>query len=201
MNRREALKKLGLTFGLVAAGPGFMAACASAEKPADGRYFFTDEQFDLLSSTVDVIIPKTTKYPSASEVGVPEYIDRYIGEVVSLEEQDKIKAYMDVLSKKSASTAVDELVKGALDLEPADQGKMWNQINSYTESVNSGTSGSLSDEAAIFALMYNLRSMTIGAYKNSRKVGEEILVYESVPGHQKGCVDLQETTGGLAWSL
>jgi len=27
------------------------------------------------------------------------------------------------------------------------------------------------------------------------------LAYSPIPGQQKGCVDLEETTGGRAWSL
>ncbi|RLD77819.1 MAG: gluconate 2-dehydrogenase subunit 3 family protein, partial [Bacteroidetes bacterium] len=47
----------------------------------------------------------------------------------------------------------------------------------------------------------NLRTMTIWAYKTSEKVGEEILAYDPIPGDFHGCISLEETTKGKAWSL
>jgi hypothetical protein len=32
-------------------------------------------------------------------------------------------------------------------------------------------------------------------------VGEKVLAYDPIPASQKGCVSLEETTNGKAWSL
>ena len=46
-----------------------------------------------------------------------------------------------------------------------------------------------------------LRNRAVQAYKTNEFIGEEVRPYASIPGQQKGCVDLQETTGGKSWSL
>ena len=46
----------------------------------------------------------------------------------------------------------------------------------------------------------NLKWMTINAYKTSQEIGENVLVYDPVPGAYL-CGDLQELTGGKSWSL
>ena len=46
-----------------------------------------------------------------------------------------------------------------------------------------------------------LRSNAIWTYKTSEQIGEKVLAYDPIPGIQKGCVSLEEATGGKAWSL
>ncbi|MDG1342929.1 MAG: gluconate 2-dehydrogenase subunit 3 family protein, partial [Flavobacteriaceae bacterium] len=55
------------------------------------------------------------------------------------------------------------------------------------------------EDAAKFA--GQLRNLTVNAFKTNEFIGENVLAYAPVPGQQKGCVDLMETTGGKAWSL
>lgn len=38
-------------------------------------------------------------------------------------------------------------------------------------------------------------------FKTNEFIGENVMAYAPIPGQQKGCVDLMETTGGKAWSL
>ena len=37
--------------------------------------------------------------------------------------------------------------------------------------------------------------------RENEYIGKNILDYRPVPGEQKGCVDLEETTGGLIWAI
>ena len=78
---------------------------------------------------------------------------------------------------------------------------MFESINSYTEAIAEGTTGELDDEVTRFAFANNLRGMTIWGYKVSEYVGEEVLAYLPVPGEYVPCGDVQELTGGKAWSL
>ncbi len=207
MNRREALKKLGVTFGLVMTGPalfrsyeanGFSAMPSlSSFKPQ----FFTQEQFMALTQAVDVILPETDNAPSASQVGVPQYIDSYVDEVVSLEEQPQIREYVDRLARRSKNTPMEELVEKSLNASEEEERELYDQINTYTEAKRNGEEVSISDDAAIFSIMHNLRDMCISSYKNSEYIGEQVLAYAPVPGEQRGCVSVEEATGGKAWSL
>lgn len=58
-----------------------------------------------------------------------------------------------------------------------------------------------SDDAVNFGVLKSLRSRGIYAFKITEQIGENVLAYAPIPGEQKGCVDLQETTDGMAWSL
>ena len=57
------------------------------------------------------------------------------------------------------------------------------------------------NEAFSFNFLNTIRQLTITAFKGNEYIGENVLAYVPIPGQQKGCVDLQETTGGRAWSL
>ena len=64
-----------------------------------------------------------------------------------------------------------------------------------------GKEALLDDNVASHAFATNLRNMTIMGYKTSEYIGEEVLAYLPLPGEYIGCGDLQELTGGKAWSL
>ena len=75
------------------------------------------------------------------------------------------------------------------------------EINNFEKSTTQGQKSKLSDEIAIFALLTNLKSLRIRAYRGSELVGEQYLAYDPIPGRQIGCIDLEEATGGRIWSL
>ena len=56
-------------------------------------------------------------------------------------------------------------------------------------------------EANSYNFLSTIRQLTITAFKGNELIGEKVLAYSPIPGQQKGCVDLEETTGGSAWSL
>jgi hypothetical protein len=41
----------------------------------------------------------------------------------------------------------------------------------------------------------------VSAFKTNEYIGKNILVYRPIPGEQRGCVDLIETTNGRAWTI
>jgi len=205
MKRSEALKKLGLTFGLIAGGPSLLSVMQGCKRTTiNGDWepmFFSIEQANLITETVDVIIPASDVAPAASEVGVPQFIDQFVNEVVSVEEQGLIKDYMSHYEKLAARSGVPKIVEQTFSKTEEEQAEIYRKIDSYAEALKQEQQGSLDDESAVFAFLNNLRGLTIMSYKNSETVGENILAYEPVPGRQQGCVDLQETTGGKAWAL
>ena len=58
----------------------------------------------------------------------------------------------------------------------------------------------LEEEKEAESFAKELRSLTINAFKTNEFICEKVLAYAPVPGEQKGCVNLMETTGGKAWS-
>lgn len=216
MNRREALKKLGLSFGFLVGAPtavSILQGCSnSGTTTGAAAQFFSNTEKDVISKIVDIILPATADTPSASEVNVPEFIDQYLNEVVSLEEQERTKEYLgkfiEQLEAENGNSggsftedSIRPFVAESLEKSREEEQEIYEKINTYTQAKQSGESVELFAEVANFALLTNLRSMAIWSYKTSQKVGEEILAYEPIPGRQQGCVDVEEATGGRAWSL
>ena len=95
MKRREALKNIGLTAGFVVATPSVFSLLQSCTSEAETwtPLFFTLEEGVILKAIADTILPKTDT-PSATEVNVPEFLDRYVKEILSDEDQAETKASM-----------------------------------------------------------------------------------------------------------
>ena len=56
-------------------------------------------------------------------------------------------------------------------------------------------------EALAYSSLITLRQWTAKGYRFNEYIGKTVLDYRPVPGEQKGCVDLEETTGGLIWAI
>lgn len=215
MDRRVALKNMGLSLGYAVAMPTLISIVQSCKNEKILEWtpdFFTPEQGAVLTQLVDIILPKTDT-PSASEVQVHLFIDRLTDQVTEKGKQDFMKMSMD---KFIAKALKDSGKEKAADLEPKDlepvlaetlkmtkedQIQNLKVIDVYTESMANGKPVDITDEVSRFGFANNLRGLTIWGYKTSEYVGETVLAYLPVPGEYIACGDLNELTGGKAWSL
>ncbi len=215
MDRRKALKNMGLAMGYTVATPtliGLMQSCKGEPVMEWTPDYFSKEEGSVLTKLVDIILPKTDT-PSASEVQVNIFIDKFINEVADKEQQEFTKMSMDRFLEKATKAAgkekaedlsVEELEKtlaSTLKITKEDEVRNMEAITTYNEAIAKGQKALLDDEVASHAFANNLRGLTIMGYKTSEYVGEEVLAYLPVPGEYVGCGDLQELTGGKAWSL
>ena len=74
-------------------------------------------------------------------------------------------------------------------------------VQMYNEAMAAGNEATLDTDVASHAFATNLRGMTIWGYKTSEYVGEEVLAYLPLPGKYVACGDIDELSGGKAWSL
>ncbi|WP_411029555.1 gluconate 2-dehydrogenase subunit 3 family protein [Spongiimicrobium sp. 3-5] len=84
MDRRKALKNMGLTLGYAVATPtlvSIMQSCKNEPTLAWTPKFFSMEEGTVLNHLVDIILPKTDT-PSASEIQVDLFIDGFVNEVM-----------------------------------------------------------------------------------------------------------------------
>lgn len=63
------------------------------------------------------------------------------------------------------------------------------------------TAPPLNDDQLSCVFVESLRDMAIMGYKTTEYVGENVLAYQSIPGEYIPCGDLQELTGGMAYSI
>ncbi|WP_282048918.1 gluconate 2-dehydrogenase subunit 3 family protein [Maribacter aquivivus] len=215
MDRRRVLKNMGMSLGYMVATPTLLSivqSCKSEPALTWTPEFLAQNEGSVLSKLVNLILPKTDT-PSATEVQVDIFIDRFAKDVMEKEQQDFFKMSMNKFIDKALADSGKEKAEDltAEDLDPVlasslkynkdQQAEMLKTINSYTKAITEGGTAELDDEVSRFAFANNLRGMTIWGYKASEYVGEEVLAYLPVPGEYVPCGDLQELTGGKAWSL
>mgnify|MGYP000365267957 CR=1 FL=1 len=77
MDRRRALKGLGLSLGYIVATPtiiGMLESCKTDENQWE-PIFLTISEGIVIKNLIDLILPKTESIPGALEVNVPEFLD------------------------------------------------------------------------------------------------------------------------------
>lgn len=216
MDRRIALKNMGLALGYTVATPtllNMLQSCAQETGPDWTPVFFTPEEGAVVRQLADLILPKTDT-PSASEVGVHAFIDRYMDEVSEPVEQNILRELLGTFINKARSASGKQAGEALTpeDLEPVladalkkrekdEETRLYETLRTYNEAMAEGQPAELDEEISAFAFANQIRSTVIWSYKNTEYVGEEVLAYLPVPGEYIGCTDLDELTGGKAWSL
>ena len=198
MKRREVLKNLGFATGFFVATPtiiSLLQSCTSDIKTWVPE-FLTIEQGIVLTNIVDIILPKTD-LPSATELNVPQFIDKYVNEVLDDKSQISIKTAFDNIisvlkpnSEDSIEKITQENYKALLDKHMLIKGEVDTERESNPESL----------EMTKSEFLNTLKSITIFAYVNTEEIGERVLAYDPIPGAYY-CGDLQELTGGKSWSI
>ena len=201
MERRKALKNMGMAMGLTLATPTVMSILQSCQQDTGPDW------------TPVFILPKTDT-PAASELQVHAFIDSYMEAVPAAAEQDFMRmafgAFIDKALADSGKEAAEDLT--AEDLEPVlaeslakktpeEEAVMMEAIGSYQEAVETGQEATLDEAISRYSFANNLRGSVIWAYKNTEYIGEEVLAYQPVPGEYIPCGDVDELTGGKAWSI
>ena len=198
MKRRDALKNLGLAAGFAITAPSIFSllqSCTSA--PTWMPTYFTNDEKEIVVNLVDIILPKTEGTPSATEVNVPQFIDKYITEVLNLEDQEAIRvSFTDIITtlKITIETDIRDITTAQytalLDTHLLVKGEIDEDRLANLEAVQPTKNEFLNQ----------LKYLTITAYITSEEIGKNILAYDPVPTAYY-CGDLQELTGGKSYSL
>jgi len=198
MKRREALKNLGLATGFFVATPSIISllqSCTSEASTWTPEFLSVEEGF-VLTNLVDIILPKTD-IPSATEVNVPQFIDKYLNEVLSDEDQAIVKTAFGNILTILKPNAEDKITKVTQDDYKA---LLDNHMLLKDEIDQEREANPEAKEMTKSEFLNQLKWMTINAYKTTEEIGENVLAYDPIPGAYY-CGDLQELTGGKSWSL
>ena len=214
MNRRKALKNIGMGFGAITATPavvGLFQSCQTAA-PNWTPIHFTQDQFGVVSKLMDIIIPTTT-IPGAIELKLPEFLDGYVDAIINTKGQESLilglNQYIAIALEEKGDDDAGDLTSEELEVQLSKylrgeeaQQKNWSKLASaYKVAVQKDSAASIPKEALAYEFAVQLRIMTITAFKTNEYIGENVMAYVPIPGQQKGCVDLMEATGGKAYSL
>ena len=212
MDRRSAIKLIGIGFGASVTMGGLMSTLVGCKNDVEGEgkadaLFLTDANHRaLVQRMVDLILPKTDT-PSASEVGVVEFVDASVAQLYEQREQELFKAGLEGFIKKLEKTtgatfnkASDEQLLALLD---AQIGSKANPEEHQKAMRYFDVPRQLSDfvdkpEYLVYGFANAIKGLAINGYFGSEIIGEKHLNYLPVPGPYQGCVDYD---GGAAYSL
>lgn len=188
MDRRTAIKRTTLIMGTaLSAGTlgGLMAGC-TAETPLDWQpQWFSEDEVRSLTALMDTILPKTDT-PSASEVGVPQYIDDIVGHFWSEDDQSGFRngiAQANELAQNQSSQKYEDLSD---EVQTVVMNILVNEAKTQTE--NPGR-----------PFFLQLKELIYSGYFSSEIIGEQVLAYDPVPGEYIGDLPISEVDN--AWSL
>ena len=214
MNRRKAIKNLGLSLGSISLTPAVLSLLQSCQNDLDWNpVFFDSNQIKFISEITNLIIPSSDEVPGSNELNLIRFIDLYISNVRNNDDQIFIKSSLDSFienyynkSNKNSLTnydieELDEILKYYFKSDVSKQELWSSDFNKIKNSILDGSIESSSNDALSFYFLKTIRDLTITAFKGSEYIGKNILVFRPVPGQQKGCVDLLETTNGRAWTI
>ena len=94
MKRRDAIKNIGFAAGFAAISPSIFSMLQSCTSDAETwtTSYLTHDEKTVVTNLVDIVIPKTATTPAATEVGVPQFIDNYILEILEPKDQEITRA-------------------------------------------------------------------------------------------------------------
>jgi gluconate 2-dehydrogenase gamma chain len=197
MNRRELIQRTTLALGYTLSGSTLTALLSGCEVKHTISYaptFFTEEQAIVMGDLAEVILPRTTT-PGAKDVGVPAFIDNFVREIYSKEDQEKFKTDLDAFNEGTRG----KLFKKFSECLPEEQKRYTEKIHSAAIADAGITSEGWWNTAKVERpFILKMKELTILGFFSSQKGATEVLQYNVAPGAFKGCVPLNEV--GKAWA-
>ena len=215
MNRRKALKNIGFSLGAVSATPTLVSLLGSCQNESNWRpKLLSNSQVDFISKYIELIIPKTKDIPGGIELGLHKWVDICAKLILNKESQRSYLFSLDCLINDTLSSASKDKI-GELKINDYEnqlkkfllaknsQNKKWSKSakNYWSKKPKDLNLNDAPQKALAYSSLITLRQWTAKGYKFNEYVGKNVLDYRPVPGEQKGCVDLEETTGGLIWAI
>lgn len=213
MDRRKALKNIGLGAGFLVATPSIISLLQScSSEPEFNPVFLSEGEGHALRKMVDLIIPSEGDAPGAAELGIHNFIDSFWNSVLSAEEQAHIKTAFRMLAGEFRTSFEEELIDGKSSEFDAvlakyltsdkEQQQLWKEdMNTFYTAFTEDNTVEPDVEANIFSLLNSIRETTIWGWKTSREIGKNVLWYEPIPGKFQGCVPLSEAGNGNEMAL
>jgi Gluconate 2-dehydrogenase subunit 3 len=193
MNRREILKQTTVFIGGYAIATttlsSLLTACRQEAKLSWKPIFLSPNQAQTVAAISDTILPKTTT-PSASEVGVPQFIDKMLKDTQSEDDQ---KAFLKGLTEFEEKCE-EKYKKPFIECSPAEREAFCIQAEKESGKLPPTMWGiTLVANPDPISFFKRVKGLAITGYYTSEKIGKEVLSYDPVPGQYIGCMPLNGT--------
>jgi hypothetical protein len=196
MNRRDYIKNTMLTLGYAVSVGAVSELLTSCQKEAQLDWkpvFLSNNQANAIAEIAETILPKT-KTPGAKELGVPQFIDKMLKDLLSEKDQKEFIEGIEQLDERcqkefgkvfvECDTKQREQILIALDKEsPKFPLTLWGIV--------------LVEKPEPITFFRRVKSMTLMSYFTSEKISKEFLAYNPVPGKFIGEIEYK---GQNAWS-
>jgi hypothetical protein len=190
ISRKEALKRAGLMMGGFVFAPaltGILNGCT----PQAGEWtpvMFDVDQAATIKAIVDTIFPETDT-PSASQAGIPGFIDELLSRNSSQDDQEAFMAELAEFMDQSA----DDLGVSFAEAETAAQTDYLMEIHKTASGQ-----GEMLKNTSLPSFFMKMKSMTVVGYFTSEPGATQVLRYAPIPGPYRGCVPFEEV--GRTWA-
>lgn len=214
MNRRQALKNLGLGAGIMVVGPTTLSLLQSCKNEPNYDWeptFLTASNGFALKQILEVILPKTDT-PGAGDLNIAQFIDSYMEEVAPEERQKDFNRSADAFARafekefdkdpgEGSEEEYQQIVEKYLRASPEEQEQYAKRNTETQDPQDQDPEMEVDNDSGAFSYLQNVREMGIWAWKTSEKVGEEVLWYDPIPGEYIACGPVEELGNGKAMSL
>jgi Gluconate 2-dehydrogenase subunit 3 len=183
MQRRDLLKSFGAATALALLPHEAVAAwarVASGLKPANG---LTTSHLVLVGAIADTILPRTDS-PSASDVGVPAFVDVIVSENYTDANRITFVAGLDALEAQfqgGTGVALQSPSRIAFaDLSPENRGLAIEAIEKIADR-----------RTGLARTHWQLKGLIIHGYFTSERVQKDLLKFEMMPGRFDGAAPMR----------
>ena len=181
MERRQAIKNIGFSFGTITMSSGIISiiqSCQSNDSFTDLK-FFDIKQITFLNRILELIIPETDT-PGAMSLNISKFVDIYIHRNIRSADQKYLLAMMDefinMILKSENISSINEVDN--------------NVIEKYFSNHIDNGSMIASDGKNYSQICSLFRDMAVRSYKISEYVLVNKLDYVAIPGYYDGNVDV-----------
>lgn len=189
ISRKEAIKRTGMLMGGVIFAPsilGVLKGCTATPGVDWNPTLFSNRQARLVTALADVILPEDDT-PSASQAGVPAFIESMVKEVYNEEQRKAFLNGLDNFGDESTQELEAEFFETGAE-----------EMFDYAFNLNKVAleEGPFGGGETPFILMF--KELTMLGYFTSEVGATQVLRYMAVPGKYEGCIPVEEV--GRTWA-
>ncbi len=180
MNRRDILKSSALFLGYAVSATALSAtfmACSQEAKLDWNPLFLSNNQAASIAEITETILPKT-KTPGAKELGVPQFIDKMLKDLLSPEEQKDFLAGLEKLEEECEKA----YSKSFVECTPQQRQEFLTKMDTEAAKLPPSVWGIRLAPPSPTPFFRRVKELTLLGYFTSQKIGKEVLGYDPIPG-------------------
>jgi hypothetical protein len=200
MNRRDVLKTTALAIGYAISSSALADVFISCKSEAKVNLswkpvFLSEKQANTISEITETILPKT-QTPGAKEIGVPQFIDKMLKDLLSPEDQKSFLADLEKMDDSCKST----YGKSFVECTPQQREEFLLKLDKEAAKSPPSVWGITLAAPSPTPFYRRLKSLTLFGYFTSQEIGEKHLNFDPVPGPFQGCIPLAQAGNGNIWN-